>query len=116
MLTALASTPAPTYGTPAVSSRPWIVPSSPNGPCRMGRTTSTPASTRGTDATGAGPAAAAAGPAAAAAAGPGSGSAASRPATAATEGRVPPLMASRSGSSLVSTHLPSGRMPTGTTS
>src|SRR5262249_38762953 len=38
------------------------------------------------------------------------------PAPAATEGSVRPLMASRSGSSLVSTHLPSGRMPTGTTS
>ena len=38
------------------------------------------------------------------------------PATAATEGRVRPLMASRSGSSLVRTHRPSGRMPTGTTS
>ena len=42
--------------------------------------------------------------------------AASGPATAATEGSVRPVMASRSGSSLVSTHLPSGRMPTGTTS
>src|SRR2546430_9220178 len=34
------STPAPTYGTPASSSRPWTVPSSPNGPCRTGKTRS----------------------------------------------------------------------------
>ena len=40
--TALPSTPEPTYGTPAISSRPWIVPSSPYGPCRTGKTTSTP--------------------------------------------------------------------------
>ncbi len=127
-LTALASTPAPTYGTPAISSRPWIVPSSPNGPCRIGRTTSTPARTPGTDATEAAGAGATAvppaprsapapGPATAPGSAPGPGPApASGPATAATEGRVLPLMASRSGSSLVSTHRPSGRMPTGTTS
>src|SRR6201991_5260882 len=39
--TALAATPLPTYGTPASSSRPWTVPSSPYGPCRQGKTTST---------------------------------------------------------------------------
>ena len=44
MFTALAATPAPTYGTLASSSRPWTVPSSPNGPCRIGSTTSTSAS------------------------------------------------------------------------
>ena len=38
------STPEPTYGTPAISSRPWMVPSSPYGPCRTGNTTSTPRS------------------------------------------------------------------------
>ena len=36
-----AATPAPTYGMPASSSRPCTVPSSPNGPCRTGKTTST---------------------------------------------------------------------------
>ena len=41
MQSADAATPAPTYGTFASSSRPWTVPSSPNGPCRTGRTTST---------------------------------------------------------------------------
>src|SRR4051794_13485565 len=39
-----ARTPAPTYGTPASSRSPWTVPSSPNGPCRTGKTTSTSAS------------------------------------------------------------------------
>ncbi len=47
MLTALASTPAPTYGTPAISSRPWMVPSSPYGPCSTGSTRSTSPSTCG---------------------------------------------------------------------
>jgi hypothetical protein len=41
MQSADAVTPAPTYGTPASSSSPWTVPSSPNGPWRIGRTTST---------------------------------------------------------------------------
>ena len=41
MQSAEAATPAPTYGTPASSSRPWTVPSSPKGPCSTGRTTST---------------------------------------------------------------------------
>ena len=36
-----AATPAPTYGTSASSSSPCTVPSSPNGPWRIGRTTST---------------------------------------------------------------------------
>ena len=44
---------APTYGTPAISSRPWSRPSSPNGPCRIGRTTST-AAERGRDLAGRG--------------------------------------------------------------
>ena len=47
MPAALASTPAPTYGTPASSSRPWMVPSSPYGPCSTGNTTSTAARTSG---------------------------------------------------------------------
>ena len=41
MQSAEASTPAPTYGTPASSSSPCTVPSSPNGPCSTGKTTST---------------------------------------------------------------------------
>ncbi len=48
MQSAEASTPAPTYGTPASSSRPCTVPSSPNGPCRIGKTTSTSASAAAT--------------------------------------------------------------------
>ena len=39
-----AATPEPTYGIPARSRSPCTVPSSPNGPCRIGRTTSTEAS------------------------------------------------------------------------
>ena len=39
-----AVTPAPTYATPASSSRPWTVPSSPKGPCSTGKTTSNPPS------------------------------------------------------------------------
>ena len=35
-----ASTPAPTYGMPTISRRPWMVPSSPNVPCKTGKTTS----------------------------------------------------------------------------
>ncbi len=42
MPTADASTPAPTYGTLASSSSPCTVPSSPYGPCRTGKTTSSP--------------------------------------------------------------------------
>jgi hypothetical protein len=34
------STPEPTYGSPSISSSPCTVPSSPNGPCRIGSTTS----------------------------------------------------------------------------
>ncbi len=44
MAAAEAKTFAPTYGMPAISSRPWIVPSSPYAPCSTGKTTSTPAS------------------------------------------------------------------------
>src|SRR6476619_1482026 len=47
MLTAEARTPAPTYRTPAISNIPWIVPSSPRGPCSSGKTTSTSPRVRG---------------------------------------------------------------------
>ena len=46
MAAAEAKTLAPTYGMPAISSRPWMVPSSPYAPCSAGKTTSTPASAR----------------------------------------------------------------------
>ena len=45
MAAAEANTFAPTYGMPAISSMPWMVPSSPYAPCRAGKTTSTSAST-----------------------------------------------------------------------
>src|SRR2546430_2627804 len=41
MAAAEANTLAPTYGIPAISSRPWMVPSSPYAPCSTGNTTST---------------------------------------------------------------------------
>jgi hypothetical protein len=41
MQSADAATPAPTYGTSAISRTPWSAPSSPNGPWRIGSTTST---------------------------------------------------------------------------
>ncbi len=41
MHAAEASTPQPTYGTSIISNRPWMVPSSPNGPCSTGSTAST---------------------------------------------------------------------------
>src|SRR5262249_37049174 len=47
MQSAEASTPGPTYATSASSSIPCTVPSSPNGPWRIGSTTSTCASTAG---------------------------------------------------------------------
>ena len=47
IITADAVTPDPTYLTSARSSRPWIVPSSPNGPCSSGKTTSTSPRVRG---------------------------------------------------------------------
>ena len=54
MQSADAATPEPTYGTPASSSRPCTVPSSPNGPCRIGSTTSTAPSAAGVAAVGIG--------------------------------------------------------------
>src|SRR5215471_5941431 len=47
MPAALANTPAPAYLDPAISSRPWIVPSSPYAPCSSGSTTSTSPRLRG---------------------------------------------------------------------
>ena len=54
MQSADAVTPEPMYGTPASSSSPCTVPSSPNGPCRMGSTTSTAPSAAGVAAVGTG--------------------------------------------------------------
>ena len=47
IITADAVTPDPTYLTSARSSSPWMVPSSPNGPCSSGKTTSTSPRVRG---------------------------------------------------------------------
>ena len=54
MHSADAVTPAPTYGTSASSRSPWTVPSSPNGPCSTGNTTSTSPRVAGTFAVGTG--------------------------------------------------------------
>ena len=54
MQSADAVTPEPMYGTPASSSKPCTVPSSPNGPCRIGSTTSTAPSAAGVAAVGTG--------------------------------------------------------------
>ncbi len=107
MLTALASTPAPTYGTPAISSRPWMVPSSPNGPCSIGSTTSTSSSRCGIW------------PGALAVTGRGSAhgtTCASGSTTASTDGSWPAVTPSLAGSSAASTQRPSRVMPTGMTS
>ena len=40
--TADANTPEPTNGISAISRSPWIVPSSPYGPCNTGKTISIP--------------------------------------------------------------------------
>jgi hypothetical protein len=47
MAAAEAKTFAPTYGMSAISSIPWMVPSSPYAPCSTGKTTSTSARARG---------------------------------------------------------------------
>src|SRR5699024_3024888 len=105
MAAALANTPAPTYGTPASSANPWMVPSSPNAPCNTGKTTSTPLRTSGTV--------------------PGSkltrpvlvGSPASTTAVPlSTVGNRPSLISSSAGSAVPSTQPPSGVIPTGTIS
>src|SRR5271167_711713 len=107
MPAALASTPAPTYGTPASSSSPWIVPSSPYGPCSTGNTTSTDANTSpapgGSDTSW---------PLRCGSA----GRASSVPDSELTPGSCRLLIASASGLPSVSTHEPSGVMPTATTS
>ena len=79
MHSADAVTPEPTYGTPASSRSPCTVPSSPNGPCRIGRTTSTAPSAAGAAAVGIGSVPAAPSPSAAGAVAGGSAQAPSRP-------------------------------------
>src|SRR6266545_2279494 len=103
MPTALARTPAPTYRMSDISSRPWIVPSSPHGPCSSGKTTSTSPSVLGTWS--------------------GSLITSSRfapnstgSAVTSTSGSLPSVIDSRSGSPLSSTQWPLVLMPTGTTS
>ena len=53
MATALASTPAPVYGMPASSRKPWSVPSSPNGPWTTRKATSIASASERTAARGA---------------------------------------------------------------
>ena len=107
MAAAEAKTFAPTYGMSAISSIPWMVPSSPYAPCSTGKTTSTSARARG----------------------PCVGSSTIRPpaaGSARSTNSTPELevisgswrswIASWSGSPLASTHWPCRVMPTGTTS
>src|SRR4051812_41804340 len=104
MPAAEANTPAPTYGTPAISSSPWTVPSSPYAPCRTGNTTSTSDRTATPrDASTSRPV------------GPGV-STISAPDTAVISGSRPPRMDSERTSPSVSTQRPSRVIPTGTTS
>src|SRR3984885_3185506 len=109
MPAALASTPAPAYLIPAISRSPWIVPSSPKGPCSSGSTTSTSPSSGGTAVGPLNTSPPPLGPAAGVTDTPGV-------ATASTEGLAPDVSASRAGSPEVSTHRPSRVMPIGTTS
>src|SRR6201986_4404535 len=109
MPAALASTPAPAYLIPAISSSPWIVPSSPYVPCSSGSTTSTSPSSGGTAAGPLNTSAPPPGPAAGVTDTPGV-------ATASTDGSVPAARARRAGSPEVSTQWPSRAMPIGTTS
>src|SRR3954466_16034455 len=107
MPTAEASTPAPTYRTSPISSRPWIVPSSPQGPCSSGKTTSTSPSVRGT----------AAGSCTTISLAPGPLASATGAREASTSGSLSAaVIASREESSDSSTHRPSWVMPIGTTS
>ena len=105
IITADDVTPDPTYRTSASSSSPWIVPSSPNGPCSNGNTTSTSPSSRG--------------------GWPGSSTVSDRcddPSGTRTllvpdtSGTWPGASRSGSGSSATRTHRPSRAIPTGTTS
>src|SRR5579871_2681331 len=109
MPAALASTPAPAYRIPAISSSPWIVPSSPKAPCSSGSTTSTSPSSDGTEAGPLNTRVPLPGPAAGVTDTPGV-------ATASTDGTEPADSARRAGSPEVSTQRPSGAMPIGTTS
>ena len=101
-----ANTPEPTYGIPASSSNPWIVPSSPHGPCSTGKTTSTSRKS---------PTAASAGRTSIP---PCVGSPASTTCApvVSTAGSRPSVIRSRSGSSRSATHRPSVVIPIGTTS
>ena len=101
-----ANTPAPTYGIPAISNSPWIVPSSPYAPCRTGNTTSTSDSARMPSG---------AGTATVRAVGSGASTTA-EPEPSVISGNRRPSMASDVESPLVSTQRPSRVMPTGTTS
>ena len=109
MPAALASTPAPAYLIPAISSSPWIVPSSPKVPCSSGSTTSTSPSSGGTAVGPLNTSPPPLGPAAGVTDTPGV-------ATASTDGEDPDDSASRAGSAEVSTHRPSRAIPIGTTS
>ena len=103
--TAEPRTPAPTYGTPARSSIPWIVPSSPKRPCSTGNTTSTDSRNctawPGSKATIDGEVGSA-------------GSTTDVPFS--TSGSERPLICSDSGDASVSIHWPDGVMPIGSTS
>ncbi len=87
---ALANTPGPTYGSPPISSRPWMVPSSPHAPCSSGKTTSTSCNAW-------------------------PGSTGTRSVLLRSVGRLPAPDSSALGS-VPSAHCPCGVMPTGTTS
>jgi hypothetical protein len=107
MAAAEAKTFAPTYGMPAISSMPWMVPSSPYAPCSAGKTTSTPASEPAPSAGSSTIRPLAVGSA---------GSTTAEPEAAVISGRRRSAMDSRAGSPAASTHRPSRVMPTGTTS
>src|ERR1700744_1532970 len=109
MPAALASTPAPAYLIPAISSSPWIVPSSPKVPCSSGSTTSPSPGSGGPAAAPLNTSAPPPGPAAGVTDTPGV-------ATASTDGSEPAVSASRAGSPEGSTQRPSRAMPIGTTS
>ena len=109
MPAALANTPAPAYRAPAISSRPWSVPSSPYAPCSSGSTTSTSPRLRGGSPGAVTTRPRVAGSRRAAISVPGA-------AMASTDGSSPPAMASCPGSSGARIQRPSRAMPTGTTS
>ncbi len=106
MPTAEASTPEPTKRTPAISSIPCRVPSSPHGPWRSGKTTSTSPMTSGTWAARVMTRSVA----------PSAPSIATMARLPSTSGSSLPSMARRAASSASSTQRPSVAMPIGTTS